>query len=224
MTTTAPVNASCSSSAVTSARPTVSLSIPPSALANTSEPPQLSVLTPLSPIAFDFPGPRELRKRREDELDRRMKDLGFVEAPPPSAKSKAVRAPPGPAQSHSRPSRHAAAFSVSSAESDDGRDVVLLVDPHSDSETDLEDPEPPTRSESRAAMLTLFADVDTAPSPLAEFPPDKLEVDVQVEIVSKKAAARTKRRYSRKWVREKSGKRWTEKDFSEVLAQLRKLR
>lgn len=192
--------------------------------------PQLSVLTPLSPlspIVFGFPGPRDLRKRREDELDRCMKDLGFVEALSPVCHAKAASSsactPSSEPDPKSRLGAHARAFSVSCAdESDEKRDVVLLVDEHSDEEPEPE--EHPTRSESRAAMLALFADIDTAPSPVTPHPIVEPPVDVQVEIVSKKAAARTRWRFSRKWVREQSGKRWTEKDFSEILCQLRKLR
>lgn len=210
----------------------MSLTIPAAWPATGDAAPQLSVLTPLSPlspIAFGFPGPRELRKRREDELDRCMKDLGFVEAPSPVGHAKTASGSSSACSSSSesdpktRLGAHARAFSASCAdESDEERDVVLLVDEHTDEEPEPE--EHPTRSESRAAMLTLFADIDTTPSPVGPNPLVEPAVDVQVEIVSKKAAARTRRRFSRKWVREKSGKRWTEKDFSEILCQLRKLR
>ncbi|OJT12516.1 hypothetical protein TRAPUB_10917 [Trametes pubescens] len=220
---------------VPATKPIMSLTIPAAWSATSGAAgdaaPQLSVLaplSPLSPIAFGFPGPRELRKRREDELDRCMKDLGFVEAPSPISRSAtaASDSPASESESKARSSAHARAFSASCVEeSDEERDVVLLVDEHTDEELEPEtEEEHPTRSESRAAMLTLFADIDTAPSPIAPHPPVEPAVDVQVEIVSKKAAARTRRRFSRKWVREQSGKRWTEKDFSEILCQLRKLR
>ncbi|OBZ70419.1 hypothetical protein A0H81_09577 [Grifola frondosa] len=45
-------------------------------------------VTPLSPISFSFPGPKPLRKKREHTLERHMKQLGFVEAPPPLLSSK----------------------------------------------------------------------------------------------------------------------------------------
>ena len=108
------------------------------------------------------------------------------------------------------------------------------------------------RQASRAAMRELFADTPSpvafaAPAPKdapvpAPAPPRATagkfgkfgkprvalrapaEADVEVELVSKEAVARTKRRFSRKWVREQQGKRWTERDFSEIIAQLRRLR
>ncbi|KAI0832900.1 hypothetical protein BC628DRAFT_1348851 [Trametes gibbosa] len=196
------------------ARPTMSLSIPVRVPRVASGPPQLSSVSPLSPIAFDFAGSSELRQRREVELDRCMKDLGFIDVTP-HAPLKASSAPSD--KSPSRSGCHVHSFSIDS-ESDEECDVVLLVDEHPDSED-----EAPQWNDSRAALLTLFPDVDIAPSPIAQKPSQELTVDVQVEIISK-AAARSKRRFSRKWVREKSGKRWTEKDFSEILSQLRKLR
>ncbi|KAI0328240.1 hypothetical protein GY45DRAFT_1282255 [Cubamyces sp. BRFM 1775] len=197
-------------------RPSIQVDIPGSAKKSSTSAPQIVLeFTPLSPIAFNFPGPRDLRKRREDELSRRMKDLGFVEeAPPPP--------PPKDTRTISKSTRHTPECSISSGASDDDREVVLLMECSSDSETE----EPPTRSESRAAMLTLFPDADCTPSPIEPRPrvSNEVAVDVQVEVVMKKAVARTKRRVSRKWVREKSGKRWTEKDFSEIISELRKLR
>ncbi|KAH9884936.1 hypothetical protein C8Q73DRAFT_840426 [Cubamyces lactineus] len=202
-------------------RPSIQVDIPRTARKTSGSAPQITLeLTPLSPIAFNFPGPRELRRRREDELCRRMKDLGFVEEIPPPL-------PPKDAQSISKSTRahtgrHTPGFSISGCAPEDDRDVVLLMECSSDSETE----ELPTRGESRAAMLALFPDADCAPSPIkpCRRASKEVTVDVQVEVVSKKAAARTKRRFSRKWVREKSGKRWTEKDFSEILSELRKLR
>lgn len=185
----------------------MTLNIPPNLSLDLTGAPQLSAVTPLSPIAFDFAGPRELRQRREVELDRCMKDLGFVEATPPAT---AKTSPPSSARG-----RHMHSFSIQEEEE---HDVVLLVDDHTDSEN-----EHPTRSESRAAMLTLFTDIDTLPSPVGPKSMKEPTVDVQVQVVSK-TAGRSKRRFSRKWVREQSGKRWTEKDFSQIISQLRKLR
>ena len=51
-----------------------------------------------------------------------------------------------------------------------------------------------------------------------------VEVDVEVEVVTREAVARTKRRFSRKWIRERKGKRWTEDDFGQIISQLRMLR
>ncbi|KAI8989896.1 hypothetical protein BD414DRAFT_485461 [Trametes punicea] len=175
------------------------------------------ISTPSSPIAFCLPGPEDLRKRREEELSRRMRDLGFVESTPPPP-------PPKDAQANSRSKadlgRHT--FSVSGLESDDDKDVVLLLEPSS-SETE----ETPPRSKSRAAMLTLFVGVEDAQSTLehGSVPPHEVALDVQIEVVAQNAVARTAaKRYSRKWVREKGGKRWTERDFSEILSELRRLR
>ncbi|KAI0355497.1 hypothetical protein OH77DRAFT_1454877 [Trametes cingulata] len=211
--------ASASGSTSHTGRPSIQLSIPGTG-PKESAPPHLPTPTPLSPIVFNFPGPQDLRKRREEELCRRMKDLGFVEAPPPPLPPKQVDTL---AKGASHPGRHAPTFSISCGGSDDERDVVLLEDIQSDSEADR----PPTRSESRAAMLTLFSGVEDEPGTPAAYraaPEAGVAVDVKVEVVTKKAVARTKRRFSRKWVREKSGKRWTEKDFSEILSELRKLR
>ncbi|KAI0371424.1 hypothetical protein BV20DRAFT_965144 [Pilatotrama ljubarskyi] len=211
--------ASVSASTSHPGRPSIQLSIPGSPPKD-SRPPRLAIPTPLSPIVLNFSGPDELRKRREDELCRRMKDLGFVEATPPPPPPKGTGAP-GKVASH--PGRHAPTFSISCVGSDDDKDVVLLEDLQSDSESG----HPPMRSGSRAAMLTLFAGVEEEaglPSPRAMAPTNEALKEVQVEVITKKAAARTKRRFSRKWVREKSGKRWTEKDFSEILSELRRLR
>ncbi|KAI0658669.1 hypothetical protein C8Q70DRAFT_934188 [Cubamyces menziesii] len=202
-------------------RPSIQIDIPRLAQKSSASAPQITLeLTPLSPIAFNFPGPRELRKRREDELSRRMKDLGFVEEIPPSPPPKDAGVISKSTRAHT--GRHTPGFSISGRASEDDRDVVLLMECSSDSETE----ELPKRNDSLAAMLTLFPDADCTPSPTEPCPRASKEtaVDVQVEVVSKKATARTKRRFSRKWVREKSGKRWTEKDFSEILSELRKLR
>ena len=182
---------------------------------------------PSSPIAFNLPGTREVRRRREEELARRMKDLGFQETRSPT------EAPDHTATTTRRPSRaRAPEPSPTYTESDDERDVVLLIEHESDVE------EPPTRSASRAAMLTLFADDDdesdseSAPKleQVAErehgrtFSHSDVEVDVEVEVVTREAVARTKRRFSRKWIRERKGKRWTEDDFGQIISQLRMLR
>ena len=181
-----------------------------------------------------------------------MKALGFVEAPSPTGDfpKSGARLKPGPS-SYSRGfgQRSSSTFT----ESDDERDVVLLVE--NDSDMDDHHPiQPPPRNASRAAMLSLFPD-DSDPSPPADgtkmsfldAPPYaqkgnpwkagdadeygartpghlEVRVDVDVELVTKEAVARTKRRFSRKWVRERKGKRWTERDFGEILVQLRKLR
>ncbi len=201
---------------------------------------------PLSPIAFNIPGPRDLRRRREEELERRMKALGFVESPRSPKENAVPDAAAEPSPSHDRK------FSISSVETDEDREVVLLVDHESDVEDHEPEPEPererpPTRSQSRAAMLTLFSDDpddsddrDTLGHPYGLASVDereietvasglpgvgsRVDVDVEVEVVTKEAVARTKRRFSRKWIRERRGKRWTEQDFSEIIAQLRKLR
>ena len=190
-----------------------------------------------------------------------MKELGFVESPREPKENAGLPSPalpsPSPSQAHDRK------FSISSLETDEDREVVLLVDHE---ESDVEEPElvhesqpepepelgperemeyerPPTRSQSRAAMLTLFGDDadnegDHAAPTFHLAPVDEREqaetracapgldvrVDVEVEVVTKEAVARTKRRFSRKWIRERKGKRWTEQDFSEIIAQLRKLR
>ncbi|KAI0650919.1 hypothetical protein C8Q79DRAFT_1037181, partial [Trametes meyenii] len=205
-------------------RPSIQLLMPSSSSSTTTDstPPSLPTPSPLSPIAFDFSGPSDQRRRREEELERRMRDMGFVEATP----RKRAHATSG-SVSRATGGRHTPAFSVSYGESDEERDVVLLVDHQSDAEDDAE---PPTRSESRAAMLTLFSnaedEIELVPqraAPLSPPPPEDV-ADVQVEVVTKEAVARTKRRFSRKWVREKGGKRWTTKDFSEVISELRKLR
>ncbi|KAI0684356.1 hypothetical protein C8Q76DRAFT_762371 [Earliella scabrosa] len=220
---------------VPSERPSIRLEIPS---APPLTPSSLKFATPLSPIAFNIPGPRDLRRRREEELSRRMTELGFVESPrtpkdPSSASTSAcastsTESSSGPASSLS-PS-HERNFSISSVESegDAERDVVLLVDCESDVE------EHPTRSESRQAMLTLFADdeedepkleaiaeIDVEPCRPSAF---EIQVDVEVEVITQEAVARTKRRFSRKWIRERKGKRYTEQDFSEIIAELRKLR
>ena len=169
-----------------------------------------------------------MRKRREEELERRMRALGFVEAPSPRDER------PG----------HARSASVDDAE----RDVVFLVDADIEEEgeegcrDEEEEREPaPMRSESRAAMRKLFTASACAPKPEPDYstPRSSYEtiggrpeialdveahVDVEVELVTKEAVARTRRRFSRKWVREQGGKRWTEKDFSEIISELRKLR
>ncbi|KAI9057691.1 hypothetical protein FKP32DRAFT_1339277 [Trametes sanguinea] len=197
-------------------RPSIQLSIPPQKKRQSITPSEV-ILTPLSPIAFNISGPLALRKRREDELGRWMKDLGFVEEIPPPLPPKDDRKP---SKSISRSRGHHPTFSVTTHDQEDGRDVVLLVEDSSDSETE----ELPPRSDSLAAMLTLFP--DAAPSPTVErtSPSKGVAVDVRVEAVATNAANRAKNRYSRKWVREKSGKRWTEKDFSEIISELRKLR
>ncbi|KAI0774661.1 hypothetical protein BD413DRAFT_302144 [Trametes elegans] len=197
------------------ARPSIQLAIPDAAPGGSKSAAQPSpVPTPLSPIAFNFPGPRDLRKRREEELERRMKDLGFVEAPPP------VPAEQSAPQSSSAGS-HSPSSSISRVSSDEGRDVVLLVEPPCESDAE----ELPRRNESRAAMRALFPTPEPSPCAAAfDLSSDGVAVDIQVEVVQTKAASRAKRRYSRKWVREKSGKRWTEQDFGEIISQLRKLR
>ncbi|CDO77224.1 hypothetical protein BN946_scf184747.g37 [Trametes cinnabarina] len=174
-------------------------------------------LTPLSPIAFNIFGPKELRKRREEELERRMKDLGFVEQIPPPLPPKDARKTSNPT---SRSDRRIPPFSAVAVESENDRDIVLLVDDVSDVETE----ELPVRSESRAAMLTLFTNAAPSPVDACTKPPMEIAVDVRVETVMSGAVNRTKHRFSRKWVREQRGKRWTEKDFSEILYQLRMLR
>lgn len=224
------------SSTTLAERPSIRLEIPP---ARARAPAPHKAITPLSPIAFNIPpGPRDVRKRREAELERRMAALGFVESPrTPKDEPSSTRACKSP------PSAHERSFSMSSAVSDgdDERDVVLLVDCSSDAEGG----EHPTRSESRQAMLTLFADDADGDeecdgesdagrlSRIAEAemgrggartPVIEVQVDVKVEIVTKQAAARTKRRFSRKWVRERKGKRYTEQDFSGIISELRKLR
>ncbi|RPD67507.1 hypothetical protein L226DRAFT_566205 [Lentinus tigrinus ALCF2SS1-7] len=225
-------------------RPSIRLDIPATQTASLSA--YLATPTPLSPIAFNLPGPRDLRRRREEELDRRMKELGFVESPR-SPRENAVPSPdagPSQCQCQCQSPSHDRKFSISSVETDEDRDVVLLVD-HDESDAEHEYERPPTRSQSRAAMLTLFGDVEDTTdtdntdsaacpwhlAPVAERDAEALSgtgtgirVDVEVEVVTKEAVARTKRRFSRKWIRERKGKRWTEQDFSEVIAQLRKLR
>ena len=217
--------------------------------------PTPQVASPLSPIAFNLPGPRTLRKRREEELARRMKALGFVEAPSPTA-AEGPKSTPNSSGSGNKSGplsgpRGGTGKEPSStfSESDDERDVVLLVD--HDSDADEHPIQPPPRSASRAAMLSLFPDESSGADEKKSFlggpghgekNPWKAEdkggreygertsshievrVDVEVEVVTKEAVARTKRRFSRKWVRERKGKRWTERDFGEILCQLRKLR
>ncbi|KAL7282774.1 hypothetical protein ACG7TL_004250 [Trametes sanguinea] len=146
-----------------------------------------------------------------------MKDLGFVEqSPPPLPPKDGHKA----SNSISRARGHLPAFSATAQEQEDERDIVLLMEHASDSEAE----EPPTRSESRAAMLTLFADVEPSPTDVRGSPSMDVAEDVRVETVMSNAVNRAKHRFSRKWVREKSGKRWTEKDFSEIISELRKLR
>ena len=186
-----------------------------------------------------------------------MKELGFVESPREPKENAGLPSSALPSPAHDRK------FSISSLETDEDREVVLLVDHE---ESDVEEPEPvhesqpesqlepepeyerpPTRSQSRAAMLTLFGDdadlQDDHAAPTCHLAPVaerdhaetrapahgldmnvRVHVDVEVEVVTKEAVARTKRRFSRKWIRERKGKRWTEQDFSEIIAQLRKLR
>ncbi len=183
-----------------------------------------------------------------------MKALGFVEAPSPTvecskgASGGANGYKPGPSSYSCGPAKES---SSTFTESDDERDVVLLVE--HDSDADDHPIQPPPRSTSRAAMLSLFPDDSPGADGRKSFldgpgygqksqnpwkaggtgereygacPPSHIEVrvDVEVEVVTKEAVARTKRRFSRKWVRERKGKRWTERDFGEVLVQLRKLR
>ena len=194
-----------------------------------------------------------------------MKELGFVESPrEPKENALADAGLPSPALPSPSPSAaHDRKFSISSLETDEDREVVLLVD-HEESDVEEHEPElgrqlasqpewemeyerPPTRSQSRAAMLTLFGDdadnEDDHAAPTCHLAPVderehadplgpahgldvhvRVDVDVEVEVVTKEAVARTKRRFSRKWIRERKGKRWTEQDFSEIIAQLRKLR
>ncbi|KAI1791073.1 hypothetical protein LXA43DRAFT_889937, partial [Ganoderma leucocontextum] len=202
--------------------------------------------SPLSPIAFNLPGPRRVRKRREEELARHMKALGFVEAPSPTAEGpkSASGVASGSTSSYSRaPAKEP---SPTFTESDDERDVVLLVE--NDSDLDEHPIQPPPRSTSRDAMLSLFPDDSPGTEGRKSFldapgygernpwkdpwkagDPDQhshidVRVDVEVEVVTKEAVARTKRRFTRKWVRERKGKRWTERDFGEILCELRKLR
>ncbi|PIL37667.1 hypothetical protein GSI_01361 [Ganoderma sinense ZZ0214-1] len=211
-------------------------------------------VSPLSPIAFNLPGPRTLRKRREEELARRMKALGFVEAPSPTGEHPKNSLDGSKLASSAFPRASVEDASSTFTESDDERDVVLLID--HDSDADEHRPmQPPPRSASRAAMLSLFRDdsprVDEKKKPSFPDAPYggqkgqnpwkgadgddrefggrtsshiEVRVDVEVEVVTKEAVARTKRRFSRKWVRERKGKRWTERDFGEILCQLRKLR
>ncbi|RDX47744.1 hypothetical protein OH76DRAFT_1464927 [Lentinus brumalis] len=233
------------SAARTPERPSIRLNIPTSQTPSLSAP--LATPIPLSPIAFNIPGPRDLRRRREEELERRMKALGFVESPRSPKENAVPDAAAEPSPSPSPP--HDRKFSISSVETDEDREVVLLVDHESDVEDQEPEPEPererpPTRSQSRAAMLTLFSDdsddrdtlghpyrlasvdereIETVASGLPGVG-SRVDVDVEVEVVTKEAVARTKRRFSRKWIRERRGKRWTEQDFSEIIAQLRKLR
>ncbi|EJF62153.1 hypothetical protein DICSQDRAFT_180044 [Dichomitus squalens LYAD-421 SS1] len=221
----APTSAPVPQSA-TPERPSIRLEIP---MGSPSEQP----VSPLSPIVFSIPGSREVRMRREQELARRMKDSGFQEArsptEPPDHKSGASELTSGPSRSRVCAQELSPAYT----DSDDERDVVLLLEHDSDME------ECPTRSASRAAMLALFSDGDdesdsgSVPK-LWQVPEHEHErrnsshlqaqVDVKVEVVTREAVARTKRRFSRKWIRERRGKRWTEDDFGEIISQLRKLR
>ena len=212
-------------------------------------------VSPISPIAFNLPGPRGLRKRREEELERHMRALGFVEAPSPRDTSPRSPHPAAPCDDSSSAvhTRKPSVASVAS-DTDDEKDVVLLVDADCDAEAEHADDDtdeyPRMRSESRATMRRLFTASACAPSPVVELPdwdeprrshdtaatappeasPDMGDpgtdeaVDVEIEVVTKEAVARTRRRFSRKWVRERRGKRWTEKDFSEIISQLRMLR
>ena len=178
-----------------------------------------------------------------------MKALGFVEAPSPTGEfPKSGGLKPGPS-SYARGVGQQSSSTFT--ESDDERDVVLLVE--NDSDMDDHHPiQPPPRNASRAAMLSLFPDDPSPPADgkkmsFLDAPPYaqkgnpwkagdadeygartpghiEVRVDVEVEVVTKEAVARTKRRFSRKWVRERKGKRWTERDFGEILVQLRKLR
>ncbi|KAI8994104.1 hypothetical protein BD414DRAFT_273301 [Trametes punicea] len=195
------------------------LAIPGHTPVNSTEPSDLISPTPSSPIALSLRGPKDLWKRGEDELSRRMRDLGFIESTPPPPPP-----PPQDVQAASRSKRHLGrnTSAVSRLESDDDKDVVLLIEPSFSAQMD----ETPTQSKSRAAMLTLFVGVEDAKSPIEQgcVPPAEVALDVQVEVVAKNAIARASKRYSRKWVREKGGKRWTERDFSEILSELRKLR
>jgi len=60
-----------------SAKASLHLDIPgPSAELRVTTP-----ITPLTPISFSFPRRRSLRRKREEELARRMKRMGFVEVP-----------------------------------------------------------------------------------------------------------------------------------------------
>ncbi|KAI0737828.1 hypothetical protein C8Q80DRAFT_1055530, partial [Daedaleopsis nitida] len=217
--------------------------------------PKLPVPTPLSPLAFNILGPRELRKRRESALSRRMTELGFVESPrTPREQAAFPSAPspdpstPGPSVKCSPQAAHERNFSLSSvhSEGDAERDVVLLVDCHLDCESDCESDDGhheqehehehedehahdgPTRSESRQAMLTLFAEPPFKLVPIDEAAATGTDherhVDIRVEVVTQEAVERTRRRYSRKWIRERKGKRYTAQDFQEVIAELRKLR
>ena len=116
-------------------------------------------------------------------------------------------------------------FSLSSleSESDEDCDVVLLAD-HEDDPVEV----PPVRSESRAAVLSLFSndepDIHRHPGTAYRAADIALQVEVKVEVITKEAVARSKRRFSRKWIRERGGKRHTARDFSEIISELRKLR
>ncbi|KAI0643567.1 hypothetical protein C8Q79DRAFT_1022590, partial [Trametes meyenii] len=127
-------------------RPSIQLLMPSSSSSTTTDsmPPSLPTPSPLSPIVFDFSGPSDQRRRREEELERRLCDMGFVEATP----RKRAHATSG-SVSRATGRRHTPAFSVSYGESDEERDVVLLVDHQSDTEDDMQ---PPTRSDAHALL------------------------------------------------------------------------
>lgn len=74
---------------------------------------------------------------------------------------------------------------------------------------------------STTTASTLPPDDDDSPSSKGSLEERREEVEIRVELVS--TASAREHRASRLWVCEKKGKRWIERNYDEILQQLRKL-
>lgn len=203
-----------------------------------------STTSPVSPIIFAFPPMSpDLFRKRESALAERMMELGFVEQVQVQSRSQS-RASPSPSPSYSfspspspspcpsrMSSRHDEIDSEATAEAhDEDHEVVLLLDLQ-------HEPERAQNAETRENQRPVYhhpyhhaaektsPDTSKVRSGIHNSSPAAITAPPVPAPVVQDGGQQTKaKRFSRKWVREKKGKRWVEKDYEEVLQALRKLR